>query len=91
MPWDDRDRRDLTARKAASEAAATERHDGFDLSAQDNHSKFERPSFIPNAGTGDKLANALYRTNYDLIDWKDEGDNGLNTHADGPRDHRPEH
>ena len=69
MPWDDRDRRDLKARKDASNAVATERHRGFDLSAQDNHAKSERPSFIPNAGI-DKVAQELYRQNYDQIDWR---------------------
>ena len=68
MPWDDRDRRDLKIRKDASNIAATERHHGFDLSAQDNHMKYERPSFTV-VGEGSKAAIDNYRENYDKIDW----------------------
>jgi len=70
MPWTERDTAEVKARKAASNAEAYERHHGFNLSAQDNHMKYERFSFLPNAGTNDKTANELYRTNWDLIDWE---------------------
>ena len=68
MPWDERDDRKKAARVAASDAAMAERHAGFDLSAQDNHSKFERPSFSV-VGEGTKSANDAYRENYTKIDW----------------------
>ena len=70
MPWDERDNRKKKQRVDASQAAADERHRGFDLSAKDNHAKSERPSFIPNAGMGDKVAQELYRQNYDQINWR---------------------
>jgi len=68
MPWTEQDQRQKTQRVAASEAAAAERHRGFDLSAQDNHSKYERPHFAV-LGEGSKSANENYARNYELIDW----------------------
>jgi len=68
MPWDERDQRKKDERVGASQSAADERHVGFDLSAQDNHSKFERPHFSV-VGEGTKLAQDAYRDNYDKIDW----------------------
>ena len=68
MPWDERDDRKKCERVAASQAAANERHAGFDLSAQDNHAKYERPHFAV-VGEGTKTASSNYRINYDLIDW----------------------
>ena len=37
--------RELKANRAAQDQILAERHRGFDLSAQDNHMKYERPSF----------------------------------------------
>jgi len=64
MPWTETDQRKLTERKAAKEAVGAERHHGFDLSAQDNHSKFERPHFAV-VGEGTKKAQDLYREGWE--------------------------
>ena len=69
MPWTDQDKAEVKARKDASNAEAYERHHGFNLSAQDNHMKYERPSFTV-VGEGTKSANDNYRDNYDKIDWR---------------------
>jgi len=68
MGWTEQDQKQKDQRVGASQAEADERHYGFDLSARDNHSKFERPHFAV-VGEGTKRANNNYRTNYDLIDW----------------------
>ena len=68
MPWDERDDRKKQERLTASDAAMAERHRGFDLAAQDQTAKFERPQFAV-VGEGTKVANDNYRTNYDKIDW----------------------
>jgi len=68
MPWDERDDRKLKERKAATDAVMAERHAGFDLAAQDNTAKFERPSFSV-VGEGSRSANDNYRRGYALIDW----------------------
>jgi len=70
VPWDERDQRKKDQRVMASQAAADERHAGFDLSAQDNHSKFERPHFAV-VGEGTKAAQDAYRENYDKINWSE--------------------
>ena len=54
--------------RAVEDTVLSERHAGFDLSAQDNHSKFERPHFAV-LGEGTKSANENYRQGYALIDW----------------------
>ena len=68
MPWDERDQRKKDQRVAVSQTQADERHRGFDLSAQDNHSKFDRPFFVV-LGEGSKSANENYQQGYALIDW----------------------
>ena len=68
MPWTDKDTAEVKARKDASNTEAYERHHGFNLSAQDNHSKFERPHFSV-VGEGTKVSQDAYRANYDKIDW----------------------
>ena len=68
MPWDERDDRKKTERVDASKAAADERHAGFDLSAQDNHAKYERPHFAV-VGEGTRSARENFERGYDLIDW----------------------
>jgi len=68
MGWNERDQKQKEQRVTASETAAAERHRGFDLSAQDNHSKFERPHFAV-LGEGSKSANENYQQGYALIDW----------------------
>ena len=40
----------------------------MDLSAQDNHAKFERASFIV-VGEGSKSSNEKYAEGYERIDW----------------------
>jgi len=70
MPWTDIDKAEVKARKDASNAEAYERHHGFNLSAQDNHSKFERPHFAV-VGEGTKAAQDAYRENYDKINWSE--------------------
>ena len=69
MPWSEVDDRKKDQRVAASDAVMEERHQGFDLSAQDNHAKYERPSFTV-VGEGSRAANDTYRDNYDKIDWR---------------------
>ena len=59
-------RRDV--QRAADDAKLSERHAGFDLAAQDNTAKFERPSFAV-VGEGTASANDNYRRGYSLIDW----------------------
>ena len=68
MPWDERDDRKKAQRVGASQAMADERHAGFDLSAQDNHAKYERPHFAV-VGEGTKSARENFERGYDLIDW----------------------
>jgi hypothetical protein len=68
MPWSEIDDRKKKERVGASQAAADERHEGFDLSAQDLHHKYERPHFSV-VGEGTREANARYRANYEQIDW----------------------
>ena len=64
MSWTEQDQRQKDQRVAASDAAMAERHAGFDLSAQDNHSKFERPHFAV-VGEGTKSANDKYREGWE--------------------------
>ena len=64
MPWADQDTAEVKARKDASNAEAHERHHGFNLSAKDNHSKFERPHFAV-VGEGTKSANDKYREGWE--------------------------
>ena len=68
MGWTETDARKKKQRTSASDAVMAERHRGFDLSAQDNHMKYERPSFSV-VGEGSKSANEKYQRGYALIDW----------------------
>ncbi len=68
MSWTEVDERKKKERQGVSDAMVAERHRGFDLSAQDNHMKYERPSFIV-VGEGSKSANDNYRENYEKMDW----------------------
>ena len=54
---------DIKEQRAIGDAAMKERHRGFDLSAQDNHMKYERPQFTVVTATD------AYREGYDKIDW----------------------
>lgn len=49
-----------------------ERHREWDLRAQDNTMKYERPQFAV-VGEGSLTAQENYRTNYDRIRWSDGG------------------
>lgn len=55
-------------RNAALDAEVAERHKGFDLSAQDNHFKYERFSFVV------VTSSEAYRTGWDRMFGK--GDQG---------------
>ena len=57
-------KRELAAQRAAQDAALRDLHRGFDLSAQDNHMKYERPSFAVVTATD------AFRKGYDNIDWQ---------------------
>ena len=54
---------EVKEQRAVSDAVMKERHEGFDLSAQDNHMKYERPSFVV------VMAGKDYRDGYEKIDW----------------------
>ena len=58
----------LAAQRAVQDAVMAERHAGFDLSAKDNHMKYERPQFAV-VGEGTKKAQDLYRQGYARTDW----------------------
>jgi hypothetical protein len=74
MPWDERDDRKKAERVNASKALADERHEGFDLSAQDNHSKFERPHFAV-IGEGTRTSQEAYRIGWERTFGKNLQDN----------------
>jgi len=58
----------LATNRAVQDAIMSERHRGFDLSAKDNHMKYERPKFAV-VGEGTKTANDKYHAGYAKIDW----------------------
>ena len=58
----------LAAQRAVQDTVMAEQHRQFDLSAKDNHAKYERASFIV-VGEGSHDALDAYRTNYERIDW----------------------
>lgn len=60
---------ELAANRAAQDAVMAERHRGFDLSAQDHHSKSERLHFAV-VGEGTRSAQDRYRAGYEQIDWR---------------------
>lgn len=62
---------DVKEQRKASDALMAEQHAGFDLSAKDNHSKFERASFSV-VGEGTRSANERYRRGYSRINWDEE-------------------
>ncbi len=59
---------ELAANRRAQDAIMAERHHNWDVSAQDNHSKFERAHFAV-VGEGTRSAQEAYRANFSLIDW----------------------
>jgi len=65
MYWTDDE---LKANRRAQDAVMAERHRGFDLSAKDNHAKYERWSFSV-VGEGTRTAQEAFRRGYELIDW----------------------
>lgn len=65
-------KRELKERRAVQDAAVAGLHRTFDLSAQDNHMKYERPSFIV------VTASEAYRTGWDKIFRKEEKDGDRN-------------
>lgn len=75
MPWTDTDQRQKDQRKAASETEMTERHRQWDLQAQDNTAKFERPQFAV-VGEGTKTAQDAYREGWERTFGKKETGNG---------------
>ena len=58
--------REIAAGRAATDQIMAARHAEFDLSAQDTHMKYERPSFIV------VTASEAFRAGYDLVDWGKE-------------------
>ncbi len=58
--------REVKAQRAAQDQYLRRLHAGFDLSAQDNHMKYERPSFAV------VTASDAFREGYDKIDWGHE-------------------
>lgn len=73
--WTEQDQKQKDQRVMASDAAMAERHRGFDLSAQDNHSKFERAKFAV-VGEGTRAAYGAYREGWERIFGKDKADRG---------------
>ena len=65
----------LTAQRAVQDAVMAERHKGFDLKAQDNTPKFERPQFAV-VGEGTKSAQDAYREGWERTFGKKEAKNG---------------
>ncbi len=59
---------DLIAKRKAQDAVMSERHHNFDLQAQDNVAKSERPHFAV-VGEGTRSANDAFREGYDHINW----------------------
>jgi len=70
VPWTETDQKQKDQRVAASDAVMDERHAGFDLSAQDNHAKYERAHFAV-VGEGTKAAFENYREGYSKINWSE--------------------
>ena len=60
--------RELAQRRRAQDARDAALHRQFDLQAQDNTMKYERPVFSV-VGEGSRTANDNFRSNYDRIDW----------------------
>lgn len=61
---------ELRANRRAQDHVMAERHAGFNLAAQDNTMKYERPSFAV-VGEGSKESSSAYRQNYSLIQWEE--------------------
>jgi hypothetical protein len=55
-----------TLRRKAQDAHLVERHRNFDLSAQDNHMKYERAHFAV-VGEGTRTAQENYRAGWERI------------------------
>ena len=59
---------DVKEQRAISDAAMEKRHEMFDLQAQDNTMKYERPSFSV-VGEQTRSSNQKYAEGYERIDW----------------------
>lgn len=59
-------RRDIAAQRQAQDARDAVLHRQFDLQAQDQHHKHDRPSFSV-VGEGSRAAQERYRVNYQRI------------------------
>ena len=64
MGWTEQDQKEKDARVTASDAVMAERHRGFDLSAKDRHSKFERSHFAV-VGEGTRASQEAYREGWE--------------------------
>jgi hypothetical protein len=60
--------RELAANRRTQDTLMASQHREWDLSAQDNHAKSERPHFAV-VGEGSPTAQEAYRAHYGLIDW----------------------
>lgn len=58
------------AQRAVQDAAMSQQHHEFDLSAQDMHHKYERCHFAV-VGEGTRSAQEAYRRGYDGINWNE--------------------
>jgi hypothetical protein len=59
---------ELARNRRTQDTVMAERHRGFDLSARDNHMKYERPSFSV-VGEGTREAQTAFHRGYTRIDW----------------------
>jgi hypothetical protein len=69
--------REVKAQRAAQDNFLRRQQHAFDLSARDNHMKYERPSFAV------VTASDAFRTGYDAIRW-DSDEQGSGVLEEGP-------
>ena len=71
---------DLAANRAVQNEVMNERHAGFDLSAKDNHMKYERSHFAV-VGEGTKSSQDAYRKGWETTFGKKEAKDGISVQS----------